>query len=87
MSHLTADKKIIHRVRRIQGQMNSVHDALIDPEKSCISVLQQVAAIKGAVNGLMRELIEAHLKKHVLGEEFDEQELEAFLKILKQYQS
>ena len=61
MGHLHQNKKVLNRVKRLQGQINAIEDALIDEEKSCIDVLQQVAAIKGAVNGLMYELIEAHL--------------------------
>lgn len=52
-----------------------------------ISVLQQVAAIKGAINGLMNELIELHLREHVLGdtEEIKEKELNEFLALVKRY--
>ena len=50
-------------------------------------MLQQVAAIKGAVNGLMNELTEAHLRHHVLAdaEQVNEEELTEFLKLLKRY--
>ena len=51
MSHLHQDKKILNRVKRIQGQINAVEQSLADPNKSCIEVLQQVAAVRGAVNG------------------------------------
>ena len=87
MSHLHQDKKIMHRVKRLQGQMAAVEDALNQKEKSCIEVLQQVAAIKGAVNGLMNELIESHLRHHVLSDEnaINDEELQNFLKLLKRY--
>ena len=46
--------------------------------------MQQVAAIKGAINGLMSELMEQHLHHHVLkGAEVDQNELDEFLKVLK----
>ena len=50
-------------------------------------VLQQVAAIKGAINGLMNELIELHLREHVLGdtEKIKEKELNEFLALVKRY--
>ncbi|HCM31208.1 MAG TPA: transcriptional repressor RcnR to maintain nickel and cobalt homeostasis, partial [Acinetobacter radioresistens] len=60
MGHLHQDKKILNRVKRLQGQLQAVETALQQEDKSCIEVLQQVAAIKGAVNGLMNELIESH---------------------------
>lgn len=86
MSHVHDDKKILNRVRRLQGQMNAVEQSLLNPEAGCIQVLQQVAAIKGAINGLMNELIETHLKEHVIGEAaVNEEELAEFLKLLKRY--
>ena len=87
LSHLHQDKKIQNRVKRLKGQINAVEQALNSPEHSCITLLQQVAAIKGAVNGLMNELIESHLRHHVIGEQtkINEQELAEFLKLLKRY--
>ena len=87
MAHLHQDQKIKNRVKRLKGQINAVEQALNSPENSCITVLQQVAAIKGAVNGLMTELIESHLRHHVIKEqtEVNENELAEFLKLLKRY--
>ena len=86
VSHVHDDKKILNRVRRLQGQMNAVEQSLQNPEAGCIQVLQQVAAIKGAINGLMNELIETHLREHVIGEAaVNEEELAEFLKLLKRY--
>ena len=48
-------------------------------------LLQQVAAIKGAITGLTNELIEEQLTQHVLPEGYDEQELDRFLKLLRKY--
>lgn len=86
MSHVHDDKKILNRVRRLQGQMNAVEQSLLNPEAGCIQVLQQVAAVKGAINGLMNELIETHLREHVIGEAaVNEEEMAEFLKLLKRY--
>ena len=87
LSHLHEDKKILNRVKRLQGQVNAVELSITHPDASCIGVLQQVAAIKGAVNGLMNELVEAHLRHHVLAqaEQVNEEELAEFLKLLKRY--
>jgi len=86
VSHVHDDKKILNRVRRLQGQMNAVEQSLLNPEAGCIQVLQQVAALKGAINGLMNELIETHLREHVIGEAaVNEEELAEFLKLLKRY--
>ena len=84
MSHLNQNKKILNRIRRIQGQTNALEQNILNSENSCIEVLQQVAAIKGAINGLMNELIELHLREHVLGDT-EEKELNEFLALVKRY--
>lgn len=87
MSHLNQNKKILNRIIRIQGQTNALEQNILNSENSCIEVLQQVAAIKGAINGLMNELIELHLREHVLGdtEKIKEKELNEFLALVKRY--
>ncbi|WP_335952170.1 metal/formaldehyde-sensitive transcriptional repressor [Acinetobacter beijerinckii] len=87
MSHLNQNKKILNRIRRVQGQTNALEQNILNSENSCIEVLQQVAAIKGAINGLMNELIELHLREHVLGdtEGIKEKELNEFLALVKRY--
>lgn len=87
MSHLHLDKKLLNRIKRLQGQINAIENAIQQPDTSCMDVLQQTAAAKGAINGLMQELIEAHLKNHVFKDlsEINENELADFLKLLKRY--
>lgn len=65
MSHLTrTNADLIARVRRITGQMNAVERELT-ADASCTKVLHLVAAVRGAVNGLMDEIIAEHLEAHV----------------------
>jgi DNA-binding FrmR family transcriptional regulator len=52
-------------VRRIRGQIEAVERALSET-RECAEVLQLVAACRGALNGLMAELIEGHIRFHVL---------------------
>ena len=87
MSHIHQDKKILNRVKRLKGQITSIEQSLESNENSCIEILQQVAAVKGALNGLMNELIEQHLRHHVLEDasNLNETELQEFLKLLKRY--
>ncbi len=59
-------KKLIGRVRRIRGQLEAVEKAL-EEEKGCFEVLQTVAAARGAMNGLVAEMVEDHVRFHVLG--------------------
>ncbi len=66
MAHTTKDKeKLLVRVRRIGGQVAAIERALGE-EQDCAELLQLVAACRGALNGLMAELIEGHLWFHVL---------------------
>lgn len=66
MSHTTKNKsKMLARVRRIKGQVEAI-ERVLDGEGECEEILQLVASCRGALNGLMAELIEGHLKFHVL---------------------
>ena len=66
MSHTTKNKaKMLSRVRRIKGQVEAVERAL-EGESECEDILQLVASCRGALNGLMAELIEGHVRFHVL---------------------
>lgn len=57
-------KKLLIRVRRIKGQAEALEQAL-ERETECAAVLQQIAAIRGAVNGLMAEVLEGHIREHL----------------------
>ena len=66
MAHTTKDKeRLLNRVRRIKGQMNGIEKALQDNE-DCSRVLQTIAACRGAINGLMAEVLEGHVRFHVI---------------------
>jgi DNA-binding FrmR family transcriptional regulator len=66
MAHTIRDKKkLLDRVRRIRGQVEAVERAL-DKERDCSEVLQTIAACRGAINGLMAEVIEGHIRFHVI---------------------
>ncbi|MEG0279933.1 MAG: Ni(II)/Co(II)-binding transcriptional repressor RcnR [Morganella sp. (in: enterobacteria)] len=88
MSHTIRDKqKLQNRASKIQGQVNSLKRMLDEPHE-CAAVLQQIAAIRGAVNGLMREVIKGHLTEHVVHQEDEEKrqdDLDIVLKVLDSY--
>ena len=66
MSHTIKDKtKLMGRVRRIRGQIEAVERAL-ESELGCADVLMLVASVRGAVNGLTAELLENHIRHHVV---------------------
>lgn len=65
MAHTTREKnKLLARVRRIRGQVEAVERAL-EAERGCTEVLQLLAATRGAMNGLMAEVMEDHVREHV----------------------
>jgi DNA-binding FrmR family transcriptional regulator len=65
LAHTIQDKKkLLHRVRRIRGQIEAVEKAL-EAEQDCYAVLQTIAACRGAMNALMCELIQGHILHHV----------------------
>jgi DNA-binding FrmR family transcriptional regulator len=65
MSHTVRNKaNLLTRVRRIRGQVEALERAL-EAEKGCAEIMQQIAAFRGAANGLMTEVIEEHMRTHV----------------------
>lgn len=66
MSHTVDDKqKLLTRVRRIKGQLSAIERGL-EEEQSCTSILQQIASCRGAIGGLMNQILEGHIRQHVL---------------------
>jgi DNA-binding FrmR family transcriptional regulator len=71
MSHTVKDKaKLLGRIRRIRGQAEAVERAL-EAEVGCADVLMLVASMRGAINGLTAELMEDHIRHHVVDPEHD----------------
>jgi len=65
MTHTIREKaKLLARVRRIRGQVDAIERAL-EAEVGCADVLQVIASVRGAVSGLMAEVIEDHVRCHV----------------------
>jgi DNA-binding FrmR family transcriptional regulator len=66
MSHTKNEKaKLLNRVRRIRGQVEAIERAL-ENEEGCATVLHLITAARGAINGLMAEVIEDHIRLHVV---------------------
>jgi DNA-binding FrmR family transcriptional regulator len=65
MSHTVREKtKLLGRVRPILGQVDAIERAL-EAEVACADVLRVIASVRGAVDGLMAEVIEDHIRWHV----------------------
>jgi DNA-binding FrmR family transcriptional regulator len=66
MAHTVRNKeKLVLRVRRIRGQIEAVERAL-NTDQECSDVLQLITAARGALNSLMAELVEDHVRFHVI---------------------
>jgi FrmR/RcnR family transcriptional regulator, repressor of frmRAB operon len=63
MPHTVEEKKsAVRRLRRISGQAQALERS-IEEGVECGSALQQLAALRGAVNSLMAEVLESHLRE------------------------
>ena len=72
--HAIRDKdRLLARVKRIGGQIAAIERALND-EADCSLTLQQVAAARGAIAGLMEEIMAQHLREHVAGPDLADKE-------------
>jgi FrmR/RcnR family transcriptional regulator, repressor of rcnA expression len=58
--------KLLNRVKRIRGQMDSVERTLSAEGHECADVLMLLAAVRGGINGLMAEVLEDHIRLHLL---------------------
>ena len=66
MAHVIRDKnKLLNRVRRIKGQIDAVERSL-EGGADCSHILHTIAACRGAIDGLMSEVIEGHIRFHVV---------------------
>ena len=66
VSHTKTEKdKLLNRVRRVRGQIEALERAL-DDEKGCATVLHLIVAARGAMNSLMTEVIEDHIRLHIV---------------------
>jgi len=65
MSHTSREKlDLVNRTKKIIGQLESVLRGLSEDEQ-CADVLQRLAAARGAINSLMAELMEDHIRHHM----------------------
>jgi FrmR/RcnR family transcriptional regulator, repressor of frmRAB operon len=65
MSHLSREKlDLVNRTKKVIGQLESVERALNEHE-TCSEVLHRLSAARGAINSLMAELMEDHIRNHM----------------------
>ena len=89
MAHIKNNQQaLLTRVKKIRGQLNAVEKSLTK-DTECLAILQQVTAIKGAVNGLMTTILDDHIRAHLGNPELTDtqrnEEIDALSKLLKSY--
>jgi DNA-binding FrmR family transcriptional regulator len=66
MSHQEREKvKLLQRIRKLRGQLDAVERTLLADE-DCGAQLMLLAAVRGGVNGLMGEVLETHIRFHLV---------------------
>ncbi|MFI4868215.1 MAG: metal/formaldehyde-sensitive transcriptional repressor [Steroidobacterales bacterium] len=69
MSHTAREKqKLLARIRRIRGQVEAIERAL-EAEAGCETVMHLIAGVRGATSGLMAEVLEDHVRTHLVDAE------------------
>jgi DNA-binding FrmR family transcriptional regulator len=69
MTHTSKEKsKLLSRLRRIRGQIDAV-ERVLDEGGTCTAVLQQATACRGALDGFIAEIIEDHIREHLIDSE------------------
>ncbi len=66
MGHVAKEKvKLLNRLKRLRGQIEALERA-VDADDECAAVLQQATACRGALDGFIAEVIEDHIREHMV---------------------
>ncbi len=66
MGHVGREKvKLQSRLKRLRGQIEAVERA-VDADEPCVRVLQQATSARGALDGFIAEVIEDHIREHMM---------------------
>ncbi len=85
MAHtLKGKRKLLNRVRRIKGQVEAIERAL-EAEADCADVMQQITSCRGAVNGLLAEVLDEHITSHFSSTTANKEASEQLLDVVHMY--
>jgi DNA-binding FrmR family transcriptional regulator len=66
MAHVAREQaKLLNRLRRLRGQLEAIERA-VAAEEECANVLQQATACRGALDSFIAEIIEDHIREHMI---------------------
>jgi len=77
--------KLLARARRIRGQIEAVERRLADEQEDCAGTLQLLAACRGAINSLMAEVMEDHIREHIGASRASQEVTDDVLAIVRAY--
>jgi FrmR/RcnR family transcriptional regulator, repressor of frmRAB operon len=90
MAHtIREQKKLLARVRRIRGQVEGIERALAS-KAGCEHVMHLIAGARGAMAGLMAEIVEDHVRSHLVDADkhpgaLDTEAAESLLDVVRTY--
>jgi DNA-binding FrmR family transcriptional regulator len=66
MPHQEREKvKLLQRVKKVRGQLDAIERSLAG-EEDCGDQLMLLAAARGGINSLMAEVLETHIRFHLV---------------------
>jgi DNA-binding FrmR family transcriptional regulator len=66
MGHVAKEKlKLLNRLKRLRGQIEAMERA-VEADDACAAILQQATACRGALDGFIAEVIEDHIREHLV---------------------
>jgi DNA-binding FrmR family transcriptional regulator len=66
MTHIADEKqKLLNRVRKLRGQIDAL-DRALQADAECGEIMRLLTAGRGAINGIMAEVIEGHIRTHMI---------------------
>ncbi len=86
--HIQFDTKDVTDPAEENSGQSTALEKMLNREHECAEILQQLAAIRGAVNGMMLQVIQGHLTDHVVKEPDETQreaDLETVMQVIKSY--
>lgn len=89
MPHSPEDKKrALNRIKRIQGQCEGIQRSL-EAGTDCAPILMQMAAVRGAMNSLMAEILDSYIREEFAGKLREESEsgadIDELAKLVRSY--
>jgi FrmR/RcnR family transcriptional regulator, repressor of rcnA expression len=58
-------QKLVARIKRIRGQVDAIERSLTTDD-DCADILMLLANVRGGINSLMAEVLEDHIRLHMM---------------------